>query len=484
MSTKTPSFFDSSFDKFMRSLSIRYTLPLIMVTPLLVAVAAIGWFSFQSGQKEIDYLIKQVSEESTKIIKSDIESYLKKPGLLLQPQVASIYSGNLNLDNLSEMQRYFWQQLQQNNSLNNIFFGSSNGTYISVEKTGNEFVAKIRDESTDFRRSFYQLNSQGNRTKLLKSEPYDPITRPWYQSAQKSGKPAWSPIYKYSSNNVLGIDLTIPVLNRQTGAFQGALATNISLSQISDFLGNLTMLRSGKAFIMERTGNLVATSSREQPFKVVQDEQKRLNVRESQDPLIQAAGHILVKEFNTLAQIQRQQQLTFTFRGNSQFLQVTPLQDERGLDWMMVVVVPRADFTTHIDAYMRWTVFVGVVVAGVGIILGLMLVRWITVPIQDLYKAAKALESENFDASILETVASRGDEFGQLGKVFIVMANVIYSREQNWKKMAAQLQEKDSQFEKSRKFKNYQRQFYHLEELLEESQKIRTKIDTTAEEVS
>lgn len=224
--------------------------------------------------------------------------------------------------------------------------------------------------------------------------------------------------------------LTVPVVNPETGVFQAALATDISLLQISDFLRKLAILRNGKAFLVEGTGDFVATSSLEQPFKVVKDEPKRLNITDIQAPLIQAAGQFLIKQFNSLEQIKSQQQLTFTFGGDAQFLQVTPLQDERGLDWLMVVVIPRADFTKHIYAYTRFTVIVGVFVAGVGVILGLLLV-WITVPIQELYKAAKALESEKFEASILETVTSRGDEFGEFGKVFLGMANVIYSRESN-----------------------------------------------------
>ncbi len=63
LSTKVTSFFYSIFDRFMPSLSIRYTLPLIIVDPLLAAVTASGWFSFQAGKQEIEDLIKQVSEE-------------------------------------------------------------------------------------------------------------------------------------------------------------------------------------------------------------------------------------------------------------------------------------------------------------------------------------------------------------------------------------------------------------------------------------
>jgi len=58
----------------------------------------------------------------------------------------------------------------------------------------------------------------------------------------------------------------------------------------------------------------------------------------------------------------------------------------------------------------------------------------------------------------------------------LAMANVIYSREQNWKQMIDQLHNQDLQKQKTKNGNNSQKQVKNLEILLRESQQLRTKI--------
>jgi len=481
-SKKKSSFLHSALERIMGSLSIRYSLPIIIVTPVILGVTASCWFSFVASKQEIETIVEQVSEKSTKIIELQIHNYLEKPQILMRSQLAATQSSDLKIDNFSYLQRSFWHQLQQQSILFNIYFGNESGEFLSVENRNSQVILKIRDESTGAnKRNFYQLDSQGNRAKLIKSAPYDPRLRPWYQVAKKAEKVAWTPIYKSADTDAIIISLALPILEPKTGKFQGALSTDITLQKLSDFLRNLSISATGKAFILERSGNLVATSSQEQPFKTVAGKQERLNVIQSQEPIIQATGQYLSDKFKSLEAIESKQQFSFTFRGDSHFVEVTPIQDPQGLNWLLVVVIPKADFTKHIYAYTRFTIILGIVIAGGAVILGLLMVRWINQPIQDLYKAAKAIESEKFDASSLETVASRRDEFGELGKVFLAMAQVIYSREHNLKKMLNQLQNQTTKIQSYRGLEISQNQVYYLEELLKEAEKIRTKLENFPE---
>jgi len=465
----------------MGSLSIRYSLPIIIVTPVILGVTASCWFSFVASKQEVETLVEKVSEKSTKIIELEIRSYLEKPQILMRSQLATLQSGDLKLDDFSELQRSFWHQVQQSDILSNIYFANKSGDFLSVGNNNQQVILKIRDESTGAQRNIYQLDSQGNRTKFLQSAPYDPRLRPWYQVAKTAEKLAWSPIYQDASNKALIISLVMPILEPKTGKFQGALVTDVTLRELSDFLRNLSISASGKAFILERSGNLVATSSQEEPFKTVAGKQERRSVTQIQEPVIQATGQYLSDKFKSLEAIESKQQFSFTFRGDSNFVEVTPIQDPQGLNWLLVVVIPKADFTKHIYAYTRFTIILGIVIAGGAVILGLLMVRWINQPIQDLYKAAKAIESEKFDASSLETVASRRDEFGELGKVFLAMAQVIYSREHNLKKMLNQLQNQTTKIQSYRGLEISQNQVYYLEELLKEAEKIRTKLENFPE---
>ncbi|WP_445248170.1 PDC sensor domain-containing protein [Microcoleus sp. OTE_8_concoct_300] len=485
MLAKKLSFLYSAWEGTINSLSIRYTLPLMIITPLLVGVGASSWFSFQAGKQEIEHLVGEVSKKSTTIIELKVHSYLEKNEILMQSQLAAIQSGDLKLDNFAELQRSFWHQVQQSNLFTNIYFGNERGEYIAVEKEYQQTLLKFRDESTNQKRNVYQLDFQGNRAKLLKSAPneidYNPRDRPWYKVAKKAEKLVWTPIYNSSATDALMISLVVPILEQKTGKFQGALSTDVTLGDLSDFLRKLSISTTGKAFILERSGNLVATSSQEPPFQVVNGQQERRKVTQSQEAVIQGTGQYLFDKFKTLEAIEKQEQFSFTFGGNSHVVEVAPIKDNQGLNWLLVVVIPKADFTQNIDAYTRFTIILSLAIAGGGVIFGLLMVRWINQPIQDLYQAAKAIELEQFDALTLEKVASRGDEFGGLGKVFLAMAQVIYSREQNLKKMLANLPNKTSQNQNSKRLAVSTEQLDYWEDLMVESQKIRQKFDSFPE---
>ena len=127
----------------------------------------------------------------------------------------------------------------------------------------------------------------------------------------------------------------------------------------------------------------------------------------------------------------------------------------------------------HIYAYTKHTIIVGILVTVLAIMLALVTVRWIINPIKYLYQAAQDIQSEKFEPETLETVAQRGDEFGKLAKVFLVMAQVIYSREQNWKQMMQQLKTENSQSKQINSSIATKEQAIYLEQLLKKAQRVR-----------
>ncbi|OCR00349.1 hypothetical protein BCD67_00610 [Oscillatoriales cyanobacterium USR001] len=419
MPTQKSSFLSATFGKFTGSLSIRYILPVIIVTPLLGASTAIGWLSFQAGKHEIQNLILQLSEKSTKMIDHDVHSYLERPEILLTSQLNPIQNSNLNIDKPLELQRYFWQVLKQKNSLNVIYMGTENGNYISVEKKGNNFVA---GDSTNYNLQAYELDEQGNRGKFLESLNYDHRTRPWYQLPKNAGSPIWTPVYVFGDTNTIGIGFSIPIYDRKSGIFQGVIATDLTLWQISNFLKDLELSPNGKALIVEQTGKMVAASTLETPFKNVNNEAKRLDITESQDPLIKATGDYLIKTFKSLDKIQNKQWLTFTVKGEPQFVQVTPLETKQGINWLMVVVIPESDFMERINANNRNSIMLCLGTLIISVVVGILTARWMTRPMQKVAEASAEIAAGNLEQKI---APSNIIEIGKLANSFNSMAKQL-----------------------------------------------------------
>jgi two-component system sensor histidine kinase ChiS len=87
-----------------------------------------------------------------------------------------------------------------------------------------------------------------------------------------------------------------------------------------------------------------------------------------------------------------------------------------------VVVIPRADFTEHINANTRTTIALSVVALLVAILFSLQTSRWIVNPILRLNNAAKNLADGEWEQKL---PVSRSDELGELAKSFNKMAEEL-----------------------------------------------------------
>ncbi|MCZ0900092.1 cache domain-containing protein, partial [Microcoleus sp. HI-ES] len=232
------------------SLSLVLLIPLVV--QISVAVGVTGWLSFRNGQKAVNDLATRLSLEVAVRTKENFRSFGDVSHLFLQMNTAAIASGNLDPQDFPNLERYLWNQTKLSDRTTTIYYGDEQGRFLLLKREAEDLVY-IRDESTAPNRQIYRLDSQGNRTELIKTVPYDPRTRPWYQAAKQSGKASWSPIYVFAAPPVLGITPVMPIYS-QTGSLQGVLAIDLTLSQISDFLKSIKISPSGQVFAIERSG--------------------------------------------------------------------------------------------------------------------------------------------------------------------------------------------------------------------------------------
>ncbi|HHB92191.1 MAG TPA: response regulator, partial [Thioploca sp.] len=150
---------------------------------------------------------------------------------------------------------------------------------------------------------------------------------------------------------------------------------------------------------------------------------EHIKADESMDMLTRATNNYLIQYFGELSKIEEKQNLNFIYNGDNYFLQIVPFEDEGGLDWLIVVVVPEADFMTHIDANMYYTILLCLVALFVTILMGILTSKWIIRPLLHLNTAATALSRGEWQQQIVE--AKRKDEIGELAKTFSKMAQQL-----------------------------------------------------------
>lgn len=407
-------------------MSLRFVLVLPFVLQIFAAVGLTGWLALRNGQQAVNDVTSQLRNEVTARIQQHLDTYLATPYLVNAMSVEAIRRFSLwNPDDMSQLQNYLFWELQQFPDTNYISFGGEQREYAGAgyKEDGNP-VVETTDKSTQFINTIVSVDRQGNPTGHKETHPnYDPRIRPWYVRAKQAGRPQWNPIYQYYIQPSLGMSASQPVYD-QTGKFRGVVSTDLFLSGISQFLQRLKIGQSGKTFIIERSGLIVASSTSEPPFLTMAGgkEVKRLQATESQIPLIRSTAQHLMERFGGLHQVNQSQQFEFTLDGQREFGQVVSFVDGRGLDWLIVVVVPESDFMAQIHANTRATILLCLGALGLAVVIGILTSRWITQPILRLGAAAHTIAAGN----LAQTVEVKGiRELEGLSQSFNQMATQL-----------------------------------------------------------
>jgi two-component system, sensor histidine kinase ChiS len=402
---------------------LRATLVVPFVLQIFVAVGLVGYLSFRNGQKAVNNVANQLRREVAARVQVNLTSYLAKPHLIEQIHINTIRQKLLDPSNFQQMESYFWQQSQSlDPNIGTIAFANPKGEFVGANKP--EGYTVIANEATGNAIRRYAVDNQGNRIKLIKEKPnYDARTRDWYKAAVQAGGPTWSAIDTSALGDRLDLSAVYPFYD-STGSLQGVFLTDISLGQISEFLHSFTVGKSGKVFIMERSGLLVASSIIGKPFTVNgTGKAERLRADKISDPLTQKTTQYLFEQFSNLNKIDTPQQMEFLLNGKKQFLQIAPFRDELGiLDWLVIVVVPESDFTAEIDTNTHITILLCIVTLIVAIIVGIVTASWIAKPLGKISIASAEIAAGNLSHYISP---SHIIEIGQLANSFNSMTRQL-----------------------------------------------------------
>ena len=403
--------------------SLQMVLIAAFVLQILGPVGLVGYLSFRNGQKAVEALASQLVDEVSDRIDQHLNDYLTTPQQINQLNLFAVSENFVSLENQQRLGRYFWKQMQVFPNMSYVNFANASGEFVGVGREDNgDLYLEIIDSTHRGKYHRYALDAQGNPDQFLWAEDYNPLQDEWYADAAKAGKPVWSAIYQWDDRpEIFSISSSYPVYN-SSERLVGVIGVDHILSQTDDFLQSLEVSPSGRVFILERSGLVVASSSSEQAYVEDGDTYQRLNALSSQDPLVQATTRYLVDRFGNLNQIQSRQLLDFQLAGERQFVQVSPWQDEFGLDWLVVIAVPESDFMGQINLNTRTTILLCILALITAVAIAIFTARWVTRPILKLNTAAKDIAKGDWDKTVS---IQRGDELGELASSFNAMARQL-----------------------------------------------------------
>ena len=369
------------------SISLQWVMILPFVVQIVGAVGLVGYFSYQSGQQTVENLANQLLRQTSARISDRLDSYLQRSQQVVTANKLAVTQGTLNLNNREQLQQQLWQQMLLNPDLPAIQFWSDDGNAIGYYRVSSENVQKLAEKASGKniplgtvvlneiipnRRRYYSIDSQGKTNQLLLELHHDFRMIPWYKSAKNIGEQSWTPISSALVLPILQSFAFTPIYD-PTGKWFGVFTCNYSLSDISVFLNKLRFSRTGQVFIIEQSGDLVATSILAEASVTKQHNGKveRISAATSQDVVTREVSKQLTQKFGSFDNIKESEQVSLIAIGQRQFVQVTHYQDKYGLDWHIVTILPESDFITEIQVNVYRTgllcILTLIVAVGIGI---------------------------------------------------------------------------------------------------------------------
>ncbi|MEK7351477.1 MAG: adenylate/guanylate cyclase domain-containing protein, partial [Nitrospirota bacterium] len=103
-------------------MSIRIILILLFIIQILISVGLTSIFSFQNSQIAVNDVALQLRNELTSHINDSLRSYLRIPFLVNKINVDSFKQKRINLKDFNGLEKYFYNQLQEFETVSYIAF--------------------------------------------------------------------------------------------------------------------------------------------------------------------------------------------------------------------------------------------------------------------------------------------------------------------------------------------------------------------------
>ena len=343
-------------------------------------------------------------------------------------------------DQITAMERYFFDQLAIYPHFAGIYLGLPNGDFYMLSrythKGQNGFRTKIirtDDTGRHVRLIYYDRELQRLESTEDPNDRYDPRQRPWYQKAEALGRIVWTDPYVFFTSQKPGITIAGPVY-KTDGALKGIVGVDIQIDQLSTFIAKLRVGKNGRAFMVNRNKDVVAFPDLD---KITQAQAaspgrtRLVKIDEIDDPLSREAFNAVRWETDDAGQLVVRQPLfaKFTF-GEKQYLAMfTPFPNAHW-PWVIGVYLPEDDYLGEIKQNRLFSILVTLGMSAVATVLGLLFAGSIIRPIAELETDARAIR--NHDVKPTPPTRSVYKEIQETADSFATMKASLreYEREQ------------------------------------------------------
>ncbi len=308
----------------------------------------------------------------------------------------------------------FLSQLQSQQDISWVAFGWPDGAFFAAHKLGDlglemmeiapvDGVIKRRVDKYGVVVGDIEFEKRG-----FEDTNYVVTDQEWYRSGMLADEPRWFNVSVHPVGARPSIAYAGPVDVYEKR--QGVLAIIIEYTRFAQFLSNLSVGKSGAAFILGRDGSVIAAPD---------PDADELNMQRSDQPLLPIAQGAMKQErssYDVDKKIARQVRLVAA--GNAYAVSLTPLTFP---GWTLATVIPEAEFLGPIERTIRQLLIgLAILILAAGIVSAWLGRRVIATPLIVVVDELKHVA--RFDLEKVQRHASRLIEIENLSNAIADMA--------------------------------------------------------------
>ena len=411
-----------------RRSSLRTVLLRAFVLQIVAIFALVGWLSFRNGQQAVDELSRRLARELTAVVHDRLTQYTTAPIQLLETYTDAMQLGVLSDEDFDHVALVFWNALQHNNNVGYLSYGNVEGLFVGAQRLDDGTLRyRIKDARTERRLLTWAALPSGERGEPIEVRAeYDPHLRPWFLRAVEEMDTAWSDVYaSASSSGSAFITAVKPALDK-AGTFRGVIGADIILSQAAAFLEDMTRDQAAVVFVVESDGKMIATSTGERVVTIKDGTAIRPHASSSAHGAIRAASLVATRDHGGFASVTARSQHSMVADGERYILELRPLTDLNGLQWVIGVLIPEHDLAGHVQENTRDTALLCLLALLVAIGTAVSISRRITRPIGELADKARAIQDGDLEVAFDD---SSTDEIGALSRSMAEMVQGMRDRD-------------------------------------------------------
>jgi adenylate cyclase len=232
------------------------------------------------------------------------------------------------------------------------------------------------------------------------SSGYDPRKRIWYSGAAEAKTLTWSPVYIFATDHLPGFTCAIPAYN-VWGALQGINSIDISVSELSLFLGTMQPTPGTHIVIIDKDKNLVAIQAKssadlDKLFEAVTENGNTVYTTRSISSFPDEIGRVILTET-----LKRGDGLQTVKYKNERFKSVlSPISIGNGLDLSIGIIIPENDIIGNVRKSLYYVTYFSIGILVLIIIFSSLLSKAIATPMQILSTEMSKIKDFQLDSDV------------------------------------------------------------------------------------